>query len=401
MENNNSQVIDYEEIFKKQNEERTPEHQEDSNKNLLTLIIYFLLFFIGIGSLIVTAIIVGIGGKSKTTVLISSITDRNYQNTIVLVPKTEFETDIKDFNKIDDLYYSDITNSKLKETYVLVTKNKDEENREWIISNEVITSILNGEKVSWINGIKISETDSDNTLIVNYILKTELASILNSYTSEQYNTINNYTNFQSSLILFFSYIIVFIPLIIINRRSIKDDFIYLEKEHHPALGKILSSFAYMFAFSIVLGLLSTLFKSLFNLSGDSANQDAIVELLTSKGGIFVVVTTVILAPVVEELVFRKSIFGLIKNQKVALIVSATTFGLIHVLTELLNLATTGGFNLTGLATVFTFSISYVGMGIFLSYWYYKNNKNIALLISMHALSNLLSTLFVLVPNLFS
>lgn len=88
----------------------------------------------------------------------------------------------------------------------------------------------------------------------------------------------------------------------------------------------------VFIVSILIGL----FEQIVLKAGDSnANQDSLNTLLISRPviGIFF---TVLLAPLIEELIFRFFIFGSIKKKKVwlAYVVSGVSFGLIHFISTL-------------------------------------------------------------------
>ena len=56
-----------------------------------------------------------------------------------------------------------------------------------------------------------------------------------------------------------------------------------------------------------------------------------------------ILAVVIFTPIVEELVFRKAIFGLFKNKWVGFAVSTLIFGLIHVTGEIFNSSEVGHF----------------------------------------------------------
>jgi hypothetical protein len=111
---------------------------------------------------------------------------------------------------------------------------------------------------------------------------------------------------------------------------------------------------------------------------ESINQITIVRMLNSDGVIFIVLSAVFIGPVVEELIFRKSIFGLIKNQNLALVLSALIFGAIHLTAE------------ASIVTALINGISYFTMGAIFGYIYLKNNKNIMAPIVVHILVNLIS-----------
>ena len=69
--------------------------------------------------------------------------------------------------------------------------------------------------------------------------------------------------------------------------------------------------------------------------GESQNQQGIEALLFSKYGIIIVIVVIFIGPVVEELVFRKSIHNALRSMRcpvwLMLIISSVLFGLIHVL----------------------------------------------------------------------
>ena len=87
--------------------------------------------------------------------------------------------------------------------------------------------------------------------------------------------------------------------------------------------------------------------------------------------------------VVEELIFRKAIFGLIKSNGMALFVSTFVFGIIHLVGE------------ASIQEALVNGISYFVMGFIFGYIYIKNNRNIMIPIAVHILSNLVSVLFIL------
>lgn len=110
----------------------------------------------------------------------------------------------------------------------------------------------------------------------------------------------------------------------------------------------------------------------------SVNQET-VQVLVGSYFLPMFFITVIIAPLAEELVFRKCIFGLIDNKWIALAVSSLSFGLIHVVS--------GG--------DFINCIPYVLCGISLGLIYIFSNKNIYISITTHALNNLISILLIM------
>lgn len=110
---------------------------------------------------------------------------------------------------------------------------------------------------------------------------------------------------------------------------------------------------------------------------NSANQDLFVALQTISP-IIMFMTSVIFAPIVEEVIFRGLIFNNLykKNVYVAHLVSSLLFGFLHVYS----------FILQGEFIQFVYMIPYVIMGLSFSYAYHKRG-NIIVPILLHAFSN--------------
>lgn len=85
-------------------------------------------------------------------------------------------------------------------------------------------------------------------------------------------------------------------------------------------------------------------------------------------------STVIYAPIVEELTFRKAFMNIFNKTYLFVLVSGTVFGLIHI----------SSFSLDN----FLMTIPYIIIGINFSYIYYKSN-NIFTTITLHSIHNLI------------
>ena len=121
---------------------------------------------------------------------------------------------------------------------------------------------------------------------------------------------------------------------------------------------------------------------ILDFSSISANQMLIERLLFKDGFVFLIVSSVIFAPMYEELFFRKFLFSKIKSDKIALIVSSILFGAMHLIVE------------TDILTALIHSISYIGSGFVLGLIYLKTNKNIYASFLAHFLINLLSIILI-------
>jgi len=137
---------------------------------------------------------------------------------------------------------------------------------------------------------------------------------------------------------------------------------------------------YLF-FRILLWIASFLLTSI--MSSSNPNQDAIITEVASNFRVMIVVT-VILAPIVEEAMFRGALFGTIrlKNRFVAYVVSTLLFCVFHLWGNLI-------FDFSW--TMVLYLVQYVPAGIALA-WCYERGGTIWSPILLHAIINLTATL---------
>lgn len=125
---------------------------------------------------------------------------------------------------------------------------------------------------------------------------------------------------------------------------------------------------------IVMGVTNSI---LFNITGmEVSTNEQTVRTLIKYYPIYMTFSSVIYAPIVEELIFRKSIKKFFNNGVLFVLVSGIMFGLIHVIS-------TGNESLNELLM----GIPYIIIGIDIAYIYYKT-KNIFTTIIIHSMHNL-------------
>ena len=107
----------------------------------------------------------------------------------------------------------------------------------------------------------------------------------------------------------------------------------------------------------------------------SENEDTIRQLIKTMP-IYISFSTIIYAPFVEELIYRKCFRGLISNKYLFVILSGLVFGLMHVIS--------GNQNINDILM----GIPYIIIGLDFAYIYYKTN-NIFATMQFHFLHNLL------------
>lgn len=152
--------------------------------------------------------------------------------------------------------------------------------------------------------------------------------------------------------------IIFITLIIIYYKRLKNDFLNLKKKD------FLSIFIITILLIAINYGLSVLFES-FNIKSD--NQEMINNMFLNYK-LLISLDVVLFAPFIEEFVFRYSIDSACKKNLMFLILSSIIFGIMH------------GINIT--------IIIYIFIGLVLSYSYLKYNRNIIIPIIIHMLNNL-------------
>lgn len=183
------------------------------------------------------------------------------------------------------------------------------------------------------------------------------------------------TEMLSNIILFL--IMAAIGCVLFKKSIIKDfkDLSFNFKNH-------INLFIYSPIISIVVVIISNIIVSL-TLEAENSNEDYLNNVMTQNKILFFLVC-VILGPIVEELVFRKCIFGLLRRKTYILahIISALLFGFIHFAGDIIINS-----NYTQLFNVIPYSL----LGLTLSIQYEKS-KNIFLPIESHIILNCIACL---------
>lgn len=144
------------------------------------------------------------------------------------------------------------------------------------------------------------------------------------------------------------------------------------------------NFGLLFIVKIAASVITSVICLLFGIEFAESNNQMIIELLIHNATLMMLISSVILAPIVEEGIFRLGFKKVIDNKKVYILISGLIFGLMHVFpTDL------------GIALAIAQSIVYVALGLTLAYIYERKN-NIYFVIVPHALNNLLGILAALI-----
>lgn len=179
---------------------------------------------------------------------------------------------------------------------------------------------------------------------------------------------------QSVLLTIFSDLILVIILAIIYRKSLKEDFVKLKNNFYYHID---TGTKYWFIGLIVM-VVSNLIITFFISGAQAGNEESVQELIKGSGFLSIIAVG-ILAPIAEELTFRKGFRECFKNKWLFIIISSLVFGGLHVV-----------LSLNSIWDLF-YLIPYSSLGVAFAYMYAKTD-NIYTSIIMHMFHNTALTL---------
>lgn len=130
-----------------------------------------------------------------------------------------------------------------------------------------------------------------------------------------------------TIILILGHLVVSLLMIYILRDVLKKHLVDLKKNHKSYFKKY---FKYWFLILGGMAIINLIIMALPFTEGVAANQEAVLELLR-RSPVYIYFAAVIFAPLTEELAFRQAIRQIIPNDKVFILVSGLSFGLIHII----------------------------------------------------------------------
>lgn len=186
--------------------------------------------------------------------------------------------------------------------------------------------------------------------------------------------ITNITANQQLWLTIFSNSILLIILIIIYRKSLKEDF----KKIKGNLYQLLDSGIKYWLIGLIVMMASNIIISLFITEAQAGNEQGVQELIHSSG-LLSIIAVGILAPIIEELTFRKAFREVFNHKILFVLASGLIFGGLHVV-----------LSLNSYWDLF-YIIPYSSLGIAFGYMYQKTD-NIYTSIIMHMFHNTALTL---------
>ncbi|HIR58636.1 MAG TPA: CPBP family intramembrane metalloprotease [Candidatus Onthousia excrementipullorum] len=180
--------------------------------------------------------------------------------------------------------------------------------------------------------------------------------------------VNNYTAGDLAIVNTFTDLILVLILIILYFKELKKEFKTFKDSWKLSMD---TAFKYWFIGLIIMCVSNVLIGIITNLN-TSSNEQA-VQTLVSSTPYLMLFTAGILAPIAEELTFRKGVSKLFKNKWVYATASGLIFGILHVIGS-------------GNILEYLYIIPYGSLGFFFALTYY-DTKSIYPSIIMHAIHN--------------
>lgn len=186
--------------------------------------------------------------------------------------------------------------------------------------------------------------------------------------------INNLTGNQQLVLTIFSDSVLLFILVILYFKTLKDDFKKIKGNFY----KMMDSGIKCWLIGLIVMMISNVIIGLFITEAHANNEQGVQELIKASS-ILSIIAVGILAPILEELTFRKAFKDVFKNKWLFIMSSGLIFGALHVV-----------LSLTSYWDLF-YIIPYSALGIAFGYAYYKTN-NIYTSIIIHIFHNTVLTI---------
>lgn len=188
---------------------------------------------------------------------------------------------------------------------------------------------------------------------------------------------NNIPNIILQLLLLLPSIITLIILILMNLKTFQNKLTEFKKDYKNLMRKSLEYWGY----AVITMLLINTFISTFLINELPGNEAANRELIAGYP-LYAILSSIIIAPLSEELSFRASFKNAFNNKILFALATGILFGIFHVLFQ----------------GDYIYSLSYAGFGFFLGKLYYETD-NILTTIFAHTAHNALCIILIFLGGL--
>lgn len=177
----------------------------------------------------------------------------------------------------------------------------------------------------------------------------------------------------------------YIPVLVIIIYFLREDFVRDFKSFKKDVGRNLKIIGLSFIGMYVLMMVVSNIYDALKIEGSSVNENTINLLLDSPGKWLMILSVTVLAPIVEEVIFRKLMIDTCEvkfrlHPAIVIAISTLIFSLIHVS------------DIESLKFIF----QYIALALPICLAYHYSNNNIFVTIIVHVINNLLSVLMVTV-----
>ena len=216
------------------------------------------------------------------------------------------------------------------------------------------------------------------------------------YNEQFTNEMSFFTGSLGNLVI---YLLGLIVIYIIMGYSLMNDFRKLRWEKPITFIKYLGvGFIFYYIANFIAGAISMFLPT------EAGNEQGIVEILTSNtlNLALMSVTTIIFAPILEEIIFRKCFFNLLSrkfNTVMTVLLSGVLFGAIHIINptiEAFSVALQDPTKWLNVLIQFAYLFVYSIMGVGLSLTYQFSKRNLVPVILIHMINNFISVMSTIV-----
>jgi membrane protease YdiL (CAAX protease family) len=384
MDNNDKDIIKFEDLFKDEIERKKVRQEEPINKQHYWFAILSYLLIMFIGAFIISIIAMQFEPVQKTY----SEDERLFFNVkqeigaIALIDQFMMDLYLEDYENYVTVIgqyssYFVIVNTQNKnvENFLLVPITIDEEET-WTIDLVLFEEIFfDGIHQKWSSSnisIKIFATQGQNIIGISE----DANIIIGSRTT--------ISSFGLAIINFLVYLLLLPLVLYFLKKPLIRDFIDFKLNFSSYIVPLIVGYLYLIAGNVISNVITNFLSKIFAIEPQTAiNQMIIIDALKSNGAVFMVIGAVVFGPIVEELIFRKALFGIITNDKIALAVSTIIFGMIHLTSE------------TSIIDALVNGVPYFVMGFIFGFIYLQTKKNIMIVTIVHMVSNLISVLAII------
>lgn len=367
---NSNEILDFEDLFESKPEAPKPRPLFSLNRAIISVVVYFVIMLLVAG-----VAVLFFYSDDRFTTDYTTIESMFYNvsqdpNGVGYAEFSYFEAYSAEYPNLIAIYegpyviFANRANPYLKDAYTL----------------EMIQSFYLVEDMKWSNVRPSVYVElylfEDYQPFLNQI---GVGALVNTGRVKTPQAFTELTDSASSILNFAIYIVLAIGVIPLTWSALKVDFDYFKQPLKKIGTETVIGYGLMIMASIGAQFATQIIGYIADYAQPvSLNQQAIERSLLSSSGIFMILVTIIFAPVIEELIFRKAMFRFFKNQWLAMVISAVLFGLIHVSSE------------TSFMAFFTNLITYSASGFALGYIYIRNKHNVWSVILVHAVSNAVS-----------